>query len=985
VKGAVNYSIQVDTDDSFVAPLTVDTTTSTTSYLLPSPLIAQVYHWRVRATLGTGVDTAWSEIRTFEPSGLRPPALVGPVDNADTKVVDVVLDWEPVPGAVKYGLQISTDQNFLSGVTSVSNIVGTRYSPPTTLGNDQYWWRVRPYDAAGHFLDWSQVDVWTFQRHWPDQPVLRYPIDEAVVGDPFYYQWDAVPHASTYTLQLSVSPDFGTISDSCTTVHTTYVPKGNGDCWPGAANSYYWRVIARDDPKPVVTDQIVSQVEHFHYLPDGVDMSAATPADGATVSVPTLSWEPVVNASKYKVYVKRVDTGSMVVNGAETPATSFTPRTLLPVDNAYKWWVRPVWGTDRNGWGLNEAGWNDFTVVAQTAPTEVLPEQLSPADGTAYVRFPTLTWTPVVGATYYRIALRPTNSVQDYTLLPDTFAYPAGEDDGTAYLDASEYDWIVKAFDAGDLLLGTSSAAWSITSTRPNAATGQRAAITGMASEQAQTSCLRALPDPCPDLRTTPVLRWDAVPFAGGYKVSISRDAEMTNGVTTTYVEQNMYLPTSTVDDASAGDAYHWIVQPCVSPTICAPTFHALHAYNKLSNGVELLAPANSPATKVAYTVTFEWRDWLATNLSEAGADGETGVNPQLEAKQYKIEVATDASFTNVIDTATVDQTTYTAYTKAYPEGPLYWHVFPIDGSGRLLTSSETWELDKESPAPTLLSPVGNAVIEKTEPFRWEPQDYAASYKIEIYKDDDPSTANRILSTTSKQVAYTVGSPLAPSAKPYLWRVFAVNANGFVGEPSAFGRFFVTAASPQQVAPASGVWIKNNDGLFSWTTVQGAASYKFERRKVGTTSLTESVRTVAQAWAPTSTMSDGTWEWRVVANDAAGQLIGASGWRSFKVDGTRPVVTSRTPASTASPSSNFVVTLSERVTNVTKTTFKLYRKGNTLPVSATVTLSADGKKGTLNPVTNLARGKTYIAKLTSGIKDPAGNTLAAYSWTVTVQ
>ena len=988
VQGAVSYTIQVDTDDSFVPPLTVDNkTTATTSYLIPTPLIAQTYHWQVKATMGTGVETQWSEIRTFTPTGLRKAVLTSPVDNADTKVVDVALDWEPVPGAVKYDLQISTDQNFLSGATTtVTNVVGSRYSPPTTLNNDQYWWRVRPYDAGGNFLDWGQVDVWTFQRHWPDQPVLRYPVNDAVAADPFYFQWDAVPHASRYTLQLSISPDFASIADSCITVHTTYVPKGNGDCMPGAAQSYYWRVLALDDPLPVLTDVIVSQVEHFSYVPEGADMATATPADGATVSVPTLTWEPVTNATAYQVYVRRVDTNTMVVNGVTTTGLSFTPRTALVVDKQYRWWIRPIWGSNRQGWGLDETFWNEFTLVAQAAPVAALPNPLTPPSGTTYVRFPTLTWTPVVGADYYKIAVRDANGVTDFVELPDTFPYPAGEDDGTAYLDQRSYEWIVNAYNA-DGKFATSSSAGLIQSVRPAAATGHRAAITGQASESADSSCTRVLPEPCPDLKTTPVLRWDPVPFAGGYMVSVSKDAEMTNGVTSIYVEQNIYLPTATYDDASAGDAYHWIVRPCMtsSSSTCTPAFHALHAFNKVSNGVELLSPADGANTKVAHSVTFTWRDWLETNTAPAGADGETGINPQLEARSYKINVATDPSFTHIIDTATVDQTSYTAYAEAYPEGPLYWRVYPIDGSSRVLTPSATRQLDKESPSPTLQSPLGNPLITRTEPFRWQPQDYASSYKIEIYKNDDPSTANRILSATSKQVAYTAAAPLAPSAKPYLWRVFAVNANGFVGEPSAFGRFTVTASKPVQVAPSIGAWVRNTDGLFSWTAVQGATSYKVERRKVGSTSLAESVRTVALAWAPIATIPDGSWEWHVLATDAAGQTIGDSGWRTFKVDATRPTVIAKAPLGKAGPSTNFVVTVSERVTNVSKTTVKRYRKGNTLPVSAVVKLSADGRKAVLNPMANLRRGTTYIARLTSGIKDPAGNTLAALSWSVVIQ
>ena len=140
--------------------------------------------------------------------------------------------------------------------------------------NDQYYWRVRPVDNFGNKRDWNAVTTWTFRRHWPDQPELEYPENNSTVGDPFFYQWTPVDHASDYTIQLSRSSDFNTFEDQCSTVHTTYVPTKNTDCWPGAAGgTYYWRVIATDAPgrtvdgDDIVTDGIVAEVGRFTMTP----------------------------------------------------------------------------------------------------------------------------------------------------------------------------------------------------------------------------------------------------------------------------------------------------------------------------------------------------------------------------------------------------------------------------------------------------------------------------------------------------------------------------------------------------------------------------------------------------------------------------------------------------------------------------------------------------------------------------------------------
>ena len=127
--------------------------------------------------------------------------LTSPADSPTTSIVDVVLDWEPVKGARVYNLQISTDQNFNTFELTQGGIHGTRFSPPATLDNDQYYWRVSPVDAAGNTRDWTNVDIWTFRRHWPHQPRLEYPAHNATVGDPFYYQWSPVKHASRYEIR----------------------------------------------------------------------------------------------------------------------------------------------------------------------------------------------------------------------------------------------------------------------------------------------------------------------------------------------------------------------------------------------------------------------------------------------------------------------------------------------------------------------------------------------------------------------------------------------------------------------------------------------------------------------------------------------------------------------------------------------------------------------------------------------------------------
>jgi hypothetical protein len=67
--------------------------------------------------------------------------------------------------------------------------------------------------------------------------------------------------------------------------------------------------------------------------------------------------------------------------------------------------------------------------------------------------------------------------------------------------------------------------------------------------------------------------------------------------------------------------------------------------------------------------------------------------------------------------------------------------------------------------------------------------------------------------------------------------------------------------------------------------------------------------------------------------------------------------------------------------SINGTTFKLFKKGTTTKLSATVSYDGATKKATLNPTNNLRLGTTYKAVVSTGAKDVAGNSLDQISTT----
>jgi hypothetical protein len=95
-------------------------------------------------------------------------------------------------------------------------------------------------------------------------------------------------------------------------------------------------------------------------------------------------------------------------------------------------------------------------------------------------------------------------------------------------------------------------------------------------------------------------------------------------------------------------------------------------------------------------------------------------------------------------------------------------------------------------------------------------------------------------------------------------------------------------------------------------------------------------------------------------------------------DTKAPTVTNTFPRNggEVGPAASIRATFSEDMQEASVVSaFKLYRKGSTNQIAATVTYDAATDTATLNPTNNLRRGATYKAVVTTQAKDEAGNRL----------
>jgi hypothetical protein len=191
-------------------------------------------------------------------------------------------------------------------------------------------------------------------------------------------------------------------------------------------------------------------------------------------------------------------------------------------------------------------------------------------------------------------------------------------------------------------------------------------------------------------------------------------------------------------------------------------------------------------------------------------------------------------------------------------------------------------------------------------------------------------------------------------------------------------------APPIIISPANNSFDTDANITLSGTAEVGSKIQIFE----GTTPRgTLTTANSSGSWSKALTgVTNGSHTYRATATDAANNTSEFSNARTVIVDTIKPRVSTTTPpagATGVSPTTNVSANFSEAMmsstlrdpTTLRSTTFTLRRTDTTTQVAATVSYNATTKSATLNPDTNLKLGKTYIATVTTGARDLAGNAL----------
>lgn len=275
--------------------------TRTHSVVLKStPNDGSVYFWRVRPYNGVSGWGGWSSVWQVQSGSsiLEGPLLEGPLDNKVVEGGIIVFNWKGIQGAIRYQVQISLFSDFRS-IRRDLVIEKNRVQISVPEDGLTYFWRVRAVDSRT-YGNWSTIGSFRSKNYSvPGMIVLSYPGEGVnIEGREIRFEWQGDKMASSYQIQVSSNPKFGTVISSDTSRVTQIVIGGFDD----NGERYFWRVAASNKKGAGPWSQTYSFFNGYK-LPGKAKLIA--PPNNTIVEAGknglTLVWNPAAYANYYLV------------------------------------------------------------------------------------------------------------------------------------------------------------------------------------------------------------------------------------------------------------------------------------------------------------------------------------------------------------------------------------------------------------------------------------------------------------------------------------------------------------------------------------------------------------------------------------------------------------------------------------------------------------------------------------------------------------
>jgi len=599
IPGAARYEVEVNTSQDFAAGSKVCCADPTTGMALsPTQLLAnntdlpagqEGYHWRVRAidldgnagdwNVGQSFRKAFDDVVPTVPS-LRVRDNLGNTLAMGASTDSPIVDWDPVPGASSYDVQVvpwiallgcnwSASASDAWGLPTPVATATTGWTPLafsntapvpfTGFGRETdkldagagYCARVRARagsDTAGKRVlsDWTVVGglglpgfTYVAPSSAPgSNPLIAgdyvMPASGEVLKSTPLFTWKHVAGACGYFVAVARDENFTSVVDVARTKIPAYAPRLRP--YSDETTSYYWAVLPVFEVSGacsgVFSTPQDNSPQNFEKRSNPPILKRPAP-DASAIDQPTFRWAGhwpdaagVEGAREYRLQVSQDPTFANLIDDREvkTASTAYTSSSTFPADTQVFWRVRAV---DENGIGLNWSPTGSFRRRLRIP----VPSDTNPTRGQ---EFPVLTWAPVQGAVSYGFHLE--------------------ESDG----DKSDYEFrsTAASFKRMDSL---GAFRWQV---RANFPTRNAGTVPGGYSP---VQTFTRFVDPPPNAHLTTgsgrvLLNWDPVPSAFRYRVEFSETNSFTRLLDVKLTPNTNYAPLMRQRGFMNGGRLHWRV-----------------------------------------------------------------------------------------------------------------------------------------------------------------------------------------------------------------------------------------------------------------------------------------------------------------------------------------------------------------------------------------------------------------------------------------
>jgi photosystem II stability/assembly factor-like uncharacterized protein len=431
------------------------------------------------------------------------PNLISPPNGATGVSLTPLLDWDSVTTAKTYRVQLSPDSSFGTTLIDSADIVFPRLNVPSGILNNNtlYFWRVRGINAAGEG-PWSLTFRFRTIVALPSAPNLLIPANNSSgISLTPYFDWDSASPANFYRLQVSVDSSFSITHADITGITRSEYNLNS----PPLFNNfrYYWRVNATNDAGTGPW----SLKFNFTTItgPPAPPVLFSPPNNAVDVSLtPVLDWNEDISVISYQLQLSTDSVfGTTLLDSSGFTISELTVRSgLLTNLTTYFWRVRTTNSFGTSNWS---AVWKFTTLLAPPgAPLLISP----PNNDTGVTTTPVLDWNDVQFAQTYRVQLSSdstfgTTIINIGGLTSSHYNVPGG-----FLSNNTRYFWRVNATNSAGT--GPWSATWNF-----------RTVI----SPPVAPPVLISPPNGATGQSLTPLLDWNDVFQATGYRVNLSQDS----------------------------------------------------------------------------------------------------------------------------------------------------------------------------------------------------------------------------------------------------------------------------------------------------------------------------------------------------------------------------------------------------------------------------------------------------------------------------